>query len=207
MRRNTLSFDPNVTYTVALKYQTGRELDNGRIMFTTTEDEVFFLDSADAHKLHALGLKQYEPLQIKKVVTGVGKSRETGFLVRRAEEVEGPKQQQPGNPAPAAAAHATSAPVPPPHSHSTTAPEPSRSSNTYTSILASSYIAAIDALLIAKDYANEKGVPLTIEPIRITAEDVRASANSIFIEYHKAQERKLRYPQPQNGGANTWQRQ
>jgi hypothetical protein len=86
-----------VTYTLALKYPTGREVANGRIMFSTTEDEVFFLDLSDAAKIHALGLAPNEPFEIRKAVTGSGRNKETGFLFRR-------KQERPEIAAPAAPA-------------------------------------------------------------------------------------------------------
>lgn len=202
MRRNTLELEPNVPVTVALKYQSGRAIANGRVMFSTTEDEVFFVSPEEAHRIHALGLQQYEPMRIlKRVQPGQKPVLLFENATTRGQEPPPapPKQQQPGIPAPAAAAH-VSAPVPPPST--TSAPERSASSNSYTSILTSCYLAAIDAIRTAKEYADTKGVPFAI-----TADQISTSANSIFIEFHKAQERKLRYPQPQNGGASTWQRQ
>src|ERR687891_1523142 len=63
-RSNTIQLSPNVPVELVLKYQTGRQVSNGRIMFTTHSNECLFLDPEDAHKIHALGLAPNEPFRI-----------------------------------------------------------------------------------------------------------------------------------------------
>jgi hypothetical protein len=220
MRRDTLQFDPNVPRTLALKYQTGREVSNGRIMFSTTEDEVFFLDANDAAKVHALGLGQNEPFRILKRVTGSGKSRETSYVISRAEDRE--RQQQSGSNRPAATATPARQPAPAASvsggGDQQQAAEPSSLTDnriSMTKVMASSYVAAIDAVVVAKDYAEKKGVSF-----RVTEEEIRASAHCIFIQFWRSKEHALRekehaakYAWKQNGNGNghnggaQWQQQ
>lgn len=90
IRRDTLQFDANVPYELVLKYATGRQVSNGRIMFSTTTDEVFFLDPDDGRKIHDLGLAPNEPFEIMRRVIGAGRNSQTTFVVGRVE-----KSQQP----------------------------------------------------------------------------------------------------------------
>jgi hypothetical protein len=66
-QRETVEFDPNVTQRIALKYQTGRVVNgrNGnRVMFTTADDKVFFLDEDVAQLIYDLGLKPRAPFTV-----------------------------------------------------------------------------------------------------------------------------------------------
>ena len=195
MNSDVITFDPNTDYLLALKYANGRQVSNGRFLFSTPESEVFFLDPPDADQLHGLGLKPNEAFFVRMNVTGAGKARKKSFQFRRA-EVEAQTQQEPAlrTPAPAIATTALAAP-PAPISISKADPSTTNAaggSQSFSNVLASSYIAAIDGILRAKDYADSKGVSFTLEPIRITAEDLRATANSVFIQYWKQQEQLQR---------------
>jgi hypothetical protein len=164
VRRETLTFENEVVYELVLKYQTGKQIANGNIMFTTTMDQVFFLRPEAAQKIHALGLQQNEPFEILK--------RNGQIIVRRV-NIE---QQTEG----------TSSKIPPPAAAAQTKPvsqiaQPSQpQSNTLSGIMAGSYIAAMDALMIAQDYAEAKGLPFKISPM-----ELRSAALSIFIATSK----------------------
>ena len=58
-RSNTITLEPNVPVDITLKYQTGRPISNGNVMFSTTTNEVLFVKPEDADKIHALGLGQF----------------------------------------------------------------------------------------------------------------------------------------------------
>jgi len=65
--RETVEFDPNVIQRLALKYKTGRIVSgrNGnRVMFTTSENKVFFIDEDIAQRLYDLRVKTGEPFTV-----------------------------------------------------------------------------------------------------------------------------------------------
>ena len=164
MNRNTLTFEANVPYELALKYESGREISNGRIMFTTTQNECFFLDPEDARKIHALGLTVNEPFRIVKRFVG----KKTVYDVSRIQE---PRQAHSGKVAPAPAPQeATSKSAP--HNvsadsqlerqlrdsvHVARAADPQQE-RSLSLLMASSYIAAIDAVILAEEYARHKAL-------------------------------------------------
>src|SRR4030095_2019643 len=57
--------------------------------------------------------------------------------------------------------------------------------NSLSGTMAAAYVAAVDALLIARDYAEHKGIPFRISPA-----ELRACAHSIFIQSGRLEERK-----------------
>jgi len=157
-RRDTLILEPNVEHELVLKFPTGKQISNGNIMFTTMTDQVLFLKPEDAQKIHALGLNTNEPFTIVKRNGKVIASRVNG--------------QQTGG---------TMTSTPPPTA--TAIPEPigaaqasQPQNNSYSRVMASSYIAAIDALMLAEQYATSKGVPF-----RMSMGEIRASAHCIYI--------------------------
>jgi hypothetical protein len=202
VRRNTLQFDPNVAYELVLKYAPGREVSNGRIMFTTHSNECFFLDPDDAQKIHALGLSVNEPFKLMRRVIGAGKSAKTSIIVSRLGEQPSQSFAEGGPAASVPTAEGNTL------DHAQVQP-PQPNDKSLSGLLASSYLAAIDALIIAEQYAKRKGVTL-----RITEEEIRTSAHCIFIEVSKHKDRQIRlkefaarYPSTQNGnGGAAWQR-
>ena len=94
-QRETVEFDPNVVQRLALKYQTGRVVNgrNGaRVMFTTSDDKVFFLDQDIARRIEDLRMKPGAPFTVcrrqsgKDVAWEVSKLGEQGdgtFVVER----------------------------------------------------------------------------------------------------------------------------
>lgn len=157
VRRDTLTFEDNVSYELVLKYATGKQISNGNIMFTTTMDQVFFLKPEAAQKIHALGLGINEPFEIVK--------RNGSIVVRRIEQQ--PEPSRSSNTPVAATAQTKPIPV----------TQPSQpQNNSLSGIMAASYIAAMDALLIAEQYATSKGIPF-----RLSMGELRASSHCIFI--------------------------
>ena len=159
IRRDTLSLANDQVYELVLKYPTGKQISNGSIMFTTMADQVLFLKPEDAQKIHALGLGVNEPFEIVK--------RNGQIIVRRVEmQQTGPSGQ---SSAPPAAAAQTKSVCPEVRSSQT-------QNNSLSGIMAASYIAAMDALMIAQEYANSKGVPF-----KLTTGEIRAASHCIFI--------------------------
>lgn len=159
IRRDTLSLAPDVTYELVLKYQTGKQISNGNIMFTTAMDQVFFLKPEDAQKIHALGLGVNEPFEIVK---------RNGVIVVRRVNVQQPEPIPTKSEVPAAPTQTR--PVSP-------VAQPSQpQNNSLSGIMAASYIAAMDALMVAQEYAYSKGVPF-----KLTTGEIRASSHCIFI--------------------------
>lgn len=162
VNRNVLNFQNGIAYEIALKYETGKTISNGRIMFSTTDGEVFFIDQQDADKIYDLQLRPQEKFRLLK--------SKAGIEVERIPMVQKPVVQ---TPAPAATSASSIA--------GRTEPSAGQTShahgNSLSGIMASSYISAIDALLVAKDYAESKGVPF-----KLSSMEIRACAHSIFIQ-------------------------
>jgi hypothetical protein len=158
MKREVLQFESGMVYELALKYPAGKPVSNGRIMYSTTDEAVFFVDPFDAEAISGLNLKPGEKFRLVKQG-----GRNGNIEVAKAESVvEQPVIRQ-------------TAPAAPANTESTQQlPQPQNSS--YSRMMASSYIAAIDALMIAHDYAESKGLQFKISP-----GEVRASAHCIFI--------------------------
>ena len=166
IRRDTLSLANDQVYELVLKYPTGKQISNGSIMFTTMADQVLFLKAEDAQKIHALGLGQNEPFQITK--------RNGAIIAKRVYEQQPADSDLTRKTPPAAAP----APVP-------SAEPEHRDDTSLSGLMASSYLAAISALIIAEQYAQKKGVNF-----KITSGEVRSSAHCIFIQAARLQERK-----------------
>jgi hypothetical protein len=168
VRRDTLTFESDVVYELVLKYQTGKQISNGNIMFTTSQDQVFFLRPDNAQKIHALGLQVNEPFELVK--------RNSGIVVRRIGQQ--PESSLPKSWIPTAATAKTEEGRD--ANQNNAAPSSQPQSNTLSGIMAGSYIAAMDALMIAQDYAEAKGLPFRISPM-----ELRSAALSVFIAQTK----------------------
>jgi len=167
-RRDTLSFQDEIVYELVLKYQTGKQISNGNIMFTTSQDQVFFLRPDNAQKIHALGLQVNEPFELVK--------RNSGIVVRRIGQQPEPHPTMRSIPAAATAKTEEGRDA----NQNNAAPSSQPQSNTMSGIMAASYISAMDALVIAQDYAEAKGLPFRISPA-----ELRSAALSIFIATSK----------------------
>src|SRR4029453_18638820 len=159
MQRPVLALENGTPYEIALKYATGKQVANGRIMFSTVDNEVFFVDEFDADQIYNLELKPQEPFRIMK--------RNKQIIVERI------RTERPVVEAPAAPASIERNQQSPPQN------------NSLSGTMAAAYVAAVDALLIARDYAEHKGIPFRISPA-----ELRACAHSIFIQSGRLEERK-----------------
>ena len=160
MKKEVLNFDTGTHYEVMLKYPTGKQVSNGRIMFSTTDEAVFFVDPDVADKIYELQLRPNEKLRI------IRRGGRNGSLeVSKASEQPVTPQSIPAAPT------VTTVPEAP----TLQAPQQSQNSS-FSRIMASSYIAAIDALLVAHDYAESKGIQFKLSP-----GEIRASAHCIYI--------------------------
>lgn len=181
--RDVLQFEAGLDYEVALKYGTGKAVSNGRVMFTTTQDEVFFLDPLDAEAIYSLELKPQEKFRMKKIGAGRNAQIEVRRINRTAERVSpcivSGVQRDLGNAPP------TTVEQPVVQTPAAPAKESAQSNvqnqsqpqnNSLSGIMASSYISAIDALMVARDYAEHKGIAF-----KISTGELRAAAHCIFI--------------------------
>jgi hypothetical protein len=166
-RRDTLTFQDEIVYELVLKYATGKQISNGNIMFTTSMDQVFFLRPDNAQKIHALGLQVNEPFELIK--------RNSGIVVRRIGQQPEPSLPKSWIPAAATAKTEEGRDA---DNKAVLSSQPQ--SNTLSGIMAGSYIAAMDALMIAQDYAEAKGLPF-----KISTMELRSCALSIFIASSK----------------------
>jgi hypothetical protein len=157
IRRDTLTFEEGVCYELVLKYGTGKPISNGNVMFTTTMDQVFFLRPEAAQKIHALGLATNEPFEILK---------RNGVIIVRRVNIE---QQAEPLPTKVKATPAATAQEP-------SAEPEQRDDTSLSGLMASAYLASINALVIAEQYAIKKGVNF-----KITSGEVRSAAHCIFI--------------------------
>lgn len=155
VRRDTLTFEDNVVYELVLKYPTGKVISNGNVMFSTSMDQVFFLRPENAQKIHALGLSVNEPFELIK--------RNSGIVVRRIEQQPEPFPTKSKAPAAAATQEPSAEPE-------------HRDDTSLSGLMASAYLASINALVIAEQYAIKKGVNF-----KITSGEIRSAAHCIFI--------------------------
>src|SRR4029453_6044149 len=92
MQRPVLALENGVPCEIALKYATGKQVANGRIMFSTVNGEVFFLDEFDADQIYNLELKPQEAFRImrrnKQII--VERIRTEGFRAVERPVVEAP---------------------------------------------------------------------------------------------------------------------
>lgn len=166
-RRDTLTFENEVVYELVLKYPTGKVISNGNVMFSTSMDQVFFLRPEAAQKIHALGLGVNEPFELIK--------RNGQIIVRRIEQQPEPSPTKSSFPTAATAKTEEGRDA---DNKAVLSSQPQ--SNTMSGIMAASYISAMDALMIAQDYAEAKGLPFKISPM-----ELRSAALSIFISSTK----------------------
>jgi hypothetical protein len=174
IRRNVLDFEPNQPHQIALKYATGRQVANGRVMFSTTDDEVFFVTPYDADEIYALQLQPGEVFSIsKRVVRG----QPPTIAVQRIGNQQQPVAVKLAAPAPATAGTGQNTEEGTSPSRGVHLAQPQQPQHTAISeLMASSYIAAMDALLTAQQYAASKGVPF-----KISTMELRSCSHCIFI--------------------------
>jgi hypothetical protein len=189
VRSNTLQVPPNTAIEVVMKYTTGREVNTQygtRVLFTTIDGEQLWLNPEEAHKIHALGLAQNEPMRIFKRVE---KGKSPYWVFSRVADPQ--TQQRPGM-------TSTSAPAPTasvlvaesPRNAQVGSVDPQVQNTPAQSVFESmcaAYKVSIDVHAEAAVYAQRKGVTF-----RVTDESIHTCAHSVFIEYGKAIERNIR---------------
>lgn len=116
MNREKIDFPTNVPVEVSLAFEKGRPINTqygDSVMFTTTDDRVFFGPPILQERILNLGVQRGETFLITRAEKKIGQRRTTEWQVGRSKEVE-PQQAQPIKAVPAAApveAHLNSAPV------------------------------------------------------------------------------------------------
>ena len=88
-RRETVDFTPNLPITLALKYAQGKIVSSQfgeRVMYTTTDNRVLFLDPYVANKIEELGINVRENITITKCWDGIKGSQMTWHVARAVGE-------------------------------------------------------------------------------------------------------------------------
>jgi len=196
-----IQFQTNVPESVALKYANGKRVESRyndyEVYYSLADGRALYATPALDAKITALGPVAGEVFTICKAEIREGNPKRIEWQVTPSETQEAPQ-----GPA-AAAAPAPAAPTSRPES--VAAPVAISEAGTMTQIMGGALIAAIDSLAAAAKYAADKhGWKL-----EFNEEDIRASANSVFIQFWKDRETRARYPQtaPQQrvNGGTQWQ--
>lgn len=215
----------NVPYAVALRFETPREIEGRygpQMMFTVLhegKEKLMFFDPVTAQRIQQLGLGAGEAFTITKREQTDGRKKGIAWAIQR-EEV----RQQGGSPAAAEATSpqhtaqaggrsnesqlttndpaATASPrdrrprvvaMPAPDgAPEVPAPSPMQQAG---QMMGACLIAAIDALAIAQEYAQQHGLKL-----QWNEEDVRATGASLFIQHHRDAAFLARPQQPAAAG-------
>jgi hypothetical protein len=188
-------FQTNVPEAVALKYADGKRVESRyneyEQYYSLVDGRALYASPALHQKIEALAPAAGEEFTICKREIRDGQRKRIEWQVAPA-AAQDPREQ-------AAAAAPQSTPRP----QLVAAPEPVAAPGTMTQIMGGALVAAIDSLAEATAYARERHNWELI----FGAEDVRAAANSIVIQFFKDRETQARYgttEQRVNGGA-AWQ--
>lgn len=177
IRSSTLQLEANVEYELVLKFPQGRSCSTGNVLFTMMDGKQLFLKPEDARKIHELGLAPNEPFKFMKRVVGSGRNSETCYIASRVKQQPEPSSKS----FPAAAAQTEQ------FANQSTVQPSLGNRSILGQEMASAYLAAIDALLIAQDYAEAHGIDFRVNDVAIGS-----TAHSIFIEYGKTKDRSIR---------------
>jgi hypothetical protein len=164
--REVIEFAANIPVTVALRYNQGKHIAGqygDRMMFSTTDGRIFFLDPFVAGKIEAAGINVREPFTITKKWDGVQGSLMTWEIARIAGE------QPNGTFAVPALPEAVATPKPP-ASASAAIPNGARS------LLVQEADALVDAYALVLERA------LTAYQGRIKPDEVRSLLLSAYIQ-------------------------
>jgi hypothetical protein len=176
-QRETVEFDPNVVQRIALKYQTGRVVagrNGARVMFTTADDRVFFLDQDVAQMINDLRLKAGAPFTVCRKQAGnatswevlkLGEQKDGTFVVQaETARLDAQIQKQKAGADQSASPAAAPAQV---------------SSDSKDSALACALKASVLAAYAAGVYAKSIGYAAMPQ---FTSEDLRTMANTLMIQ-------------------------
>jgi hypothetical protein len=187
-----VKFTPNQPVVLTVKYGSLKPCQNGRYLLSTKQGSAFF-NAIDAERIHELGLHPGEKLEC--LYKRIGK--EEAFAFSKIAEPQQPETME-SRPA-AAATSGTFQKNPSPSQAITPETLPTHepvSQTVMSSRMAGAYIAAIDAIASAQQYAAKYNIVL-----KFSEESIQCSANSIFIQFHRELENHLKY------GGSQWQRQ
>ena len=176
-----------------------------QMLYTVCGDDTMYLPLHIGEMIDRLGIKKLELVSICKRVKG----KATKWEVKRVGDTQTeaippnnfdqlptsidatPIERQPTNsvnqvqqrkavtPSKSSPPAATPAPI----AQGTTHDRPIAAGHTHASLtMAASYIAIIDAMKLAEQYATSKGIPVKPLVIEFLAEDVRAGAATIYIQ-------------------------
>lgn len=190
-----IRFQTNEPETFGLRFPEGKEVEGrfgAQVMFSTTDERIFFVDLPVAARIHAMRLSEGEVITITKRSVKEGRKQSIKWEIERTADfapVEVEPVQKP--------AVATLAPAASSKDHSTS------NTNILTRQLASALCSAIDAVLIAVEYAKSRGADKEIA-LDFNAEDVRTLANAGMIQMQRELENVLKYRSSgnTNGHAN-----
>jgi len=170
----------NVPQIVALNAVPGRLVPSGfgpsEVVFDLTDGRPWYVPQVIADEIYRAGIVARQQVEVtatgrKKTelrIVPVQASLGTAPVSRRTETSQaGLPRTEPGCPSSSATAVA----------HPAAAP---RAKGSMANLLAGALIASIDAYAMARDYALGKGLQLDVD---FTSGDIRASANTMLIEY------------------------
>jgi len=194
-------FSTNVPESDALKFANGKRVESRyndyEVYYSLTDGRALYASPALDKKITELAPAAGEVFTICKAEIRAGNRKRIEWQVTPSEP-EKAREEPTAAAAPAPAA-ATS------RLESVAAPVAVSEAGTMAQIMGGALIAAIDSLAAAAKYAADKhGWKL-----EFNEEDIRASANSVFIQFWKDRETRARYPQtaPQQrvNGGTQWQ--
>lgn len=190
-----LQLRTNVPEIVALQFTTGKEVEssyNGtEILYTLEDGRSWYVHPSVARKVDALSLGKGEPFEVVKVEAPGGKGFH--YEVKHVEVAAPQRQSHSQEQTLQAEAWPKKASVPPgshPRQNGTTAQvvvhtnasqdTPAPAPTPVTQRMMAALCASIEAVSEAQEYAQAKGLRITF-----TGEDVRAIANTLFIQTTK----------------------
>lgn len=213
-----IRFDTNVPQEMAFTYPNGKEMDGryGTQFFRATTDERgVYLPRIVEDKLITMRVAAGERVEICKAEQKEGRKRVIRWEVKRVDPPGDPawdnldrQPQQPRNglPAknnpPAAATNASTQPKPS-ATQQAQATTPQKGQTQMSHCLAACAIAAIDAAIIAEEYAHSKKYSL-----KFGEDQVQAMAVSLYIQHCKSDniaQMHANQTTRANGGAEPWQ--
>jgi hypothetical protein len=168
-----LQLRANVPEIVALQFTTGKEVEsnfNGtEVLYSLEDGRSWYVHPSVARKIDALSLGKGEPFEVVKVEAPGGK----GFTYDVKHVAHVPQRPQPANAAVPPSSDTRQNGLPTQVVH--TAQQ--HSSTTAAQRMMAALASAVEAIAEAQEYATRKGLRVTF-----TGEDVRAVANTLYID-------------------------
>lgn len=173
-----LKLTPNRPEVIALQFAQGKEVEsnfNGtEIRYSLADGRSWYVHPSVARKVDALSLGKGEPFEVTKCESGKGK----GFTYQVKHFT--PNAAIATNPSPAPQAVQSQRNGTPPEVGPLQQQHSAPSPHTTGGKLMACFLVAVDSLLEVEAYANSKGMS-----IQFNAEDIRAVANTMFVQNSK----------------------